>query len=261
MDLAVAAGGEFDTRSSTRRRMSSPSRRWALRYQPLRPPPGRSVETGSGLAASRLRSRAAMPSALPTGNSKRSGGRLVRRHEGRQLGRTGLLRVEAPGSETTARRRVDHVGGAPAMACSRCGWGARCGGSNRARPRCGVLHLRNSTGVSAVLGHPTAYITAMRSARPATTPRSWVRGSSPCATRAATLRRSRTASGRSRRARWRLVGDEQLRIAGERDGDADALAHAARQLVGELTRRRSGSGCRRGAQFEGAGVWTAPDSS
>ena len=30
----------------------------------------------------------------------------------------------------------------------------------------------------------------------------------------------------------RLIGDQQLRIAGQRDGDHDPLAHAARKLVG-----------------------------
>ena len=32
----------------------------------------------------------------------------------------------------------------------------------------------------------------------------------------------------------RLVGDEQLGLAGERHGDHDPLAHAARELVGVL---------------------------
>ncbi len=40
----------------------------------------------------------------------------------------------------------------------------------------------------------------------------------------------------------RLVGDEQLRVAGERHGDHHALAHAAGELVRVLLRARLGRG-------------------
>ena len=39
----------------------------------------------------------------------------------------------------------------------------------------------------------------------------------------------------------RLVGDHELRVAGQGHGDHHALAHAARQLVGILAARRSGA--------------------
>ena len=39
-----------------------------------------------------------------------------------------------------------------------------------------------------------------------------------------------------------LVGEQQLRTAGQGDGDHHPLAHAAGQLVGVLRSRRSGSG-------------------
>ena len=78
-----------------------------------------------------------------------------------------------------------------------------------------------------------AYMTRMRSAMPATTPRSWVM--------------RMTAVFRSRRSRadklqylrlyrhverggW-LVGDQQLGVGGDGDGDHDALAHATAELV------------------------------
>ena len=78
-----------------------------------------------------------------------------------------------------------------------------------------------------------ARMTATRSARPATAPRSWVISTSA-------MPRSRFSSASSAedlgldrdiQRGGRLVGDQQLRLGGERDGDHHALAHAAGELV------------------------------
>jgi hypothetical protein len=72
-----------------------------------------------------------------------------------------------------------------------------------------------------------------RSAMPATTPRSWVIQMRPC----------RVAPGRLDllddlrlgghvEGGGGLVGDEQVGLAGDPDGDHDALSHAAGELVG-----------------------------
>ena len=46
----------------------------------------------------------------------------------------------------------------------------------------------------------------------------------------------------------RLVGDEQARLAGDGDGAHDALAHAARELVGILPDALGGGGDSHGCQ-------------
>ena len=78
-----------------------------------------------------------------------------------------------------------------------------------------------------------AYITLTRSHMPATTPRS-------CVIRISAVSRSATRLAqeledlrldRDVERRRRLVGDQQLRLAGERHRDHHALAHAARELV------------------------------
>ena len=94
--------------------------------------------------------------------------------------------------------------------------------------------LLNKTLVGARSTTLPAYITMISSVRVATTPRSWV-------TR--TIAMSRSCCELSEQvedlrldgdveSRGRLVGHEQARSAGERDGDHHALAHAARELGG-----------------------------
>ena len=78
-----------------------------------------------------------------------------------------------------------------------------------------------------------AYITAIRSARPATTARSWVIQISAVPSLGAELLhlgQDLRLDGHVER-RGRLVGDEQGRAVQQRDGDGDALAHAAGELV------------------------------
>ena len=102
-----------------------------------------------------------------------------------------------------------------------------------------------STGASSTLR--PAYITTTRCAISATTPRSWViRMTAVPVSRLSwrdqveDLRLDRDVERGGR-----LVGDQQLRIAGERHGDHHALAHAARELVRILRRRAArASGCR-----------------
>ena len=106
-------------------------------------------------------------------------------------------------------------------------------GSGRARP----------TGASSTLR--PAYITMTRSAISATTPRSWVIRMTAAPTRR--LRSSISSQdlrldGDVER-RGRLVGDQQLGVAGQRHRDHHALAHAAGELVRIfVAARRAGSG-------------------
>ena len=87
-----------------------------------------------------------------------------------------------------------------------------------------------------------AYITITRWAVSATTPMSWVISTS--AMLRSLLQRHQQVQdlrldGDVERG-GRLVGDQQLRIAGDRHGDHDALAHAAGQLMREAVQARGG---------------------
>ena len=85
------------------------------------------------------------------------------------------------------------------------------------------------------------------------TPKSWVMSSSDrlkrCLQLAQQVEHLRLDGDVERRRR--LVGDDQRRLAGERDRDHHALAHAAGELmriVADAPRRRRGSGPRRAAR-------------
>ena len=116
-------------------------------------------------------------------------------------------------------------------------------------PRVGVLRVVEDLVERALLDDPPAYITAIRSAMSATTPRSWV-------TRIiAGVRSRRAARGCcSRICAWivtssAVVGSSAistLGVARERHRDHHALAHAARELVRVgVERARAPAGCRR----------------
>ena len=146
-----------------------------------------------------------------------------------------VLHVGAARRELAARRRRDDVGRTagdrrqPRVA-------RRVELRDRAQQRLGVRvpglgEQRPGRAPSRRSG--PAYITAMSSVRPATTPRSWV-------TRIIAMNRSRCCSwSRSRICACTVTSSavvgssakSSFGSAGDREGDHDALAHAARQLV------------------------------
>ena len=90
-------------------------------------------------------------------------------------------------------------------------------------------------------------MTAMSSTVSATTPRSWVisRRAGPGPLLEVPDQLQDLGLDRDVEGGRRLVGDEQLRVAGQGHRDHDPLAHAARQLVGVLLDAALGVGCRR----------------
>ena len=158
---------------------------------------GRRRARGAGCGSARSRTRSA-----GRRRSRRGGGE-VRRAPGddRQAG----VRGAGPWASSRAAR-----------GCRACGAGGRRRASSRSR-RSGP-----------------AYMTTMRDVRVATTPRSWVIEDRPTC---AGARAGRRAGSRiwawmvTSSAGRRLVGHQQLGRAGQRGGDDDALAHAARELV------------------------------
>ena len=106
--------------------------------------------------------------------------------------------------------------------------------ARRTAPRCtGGAGWRTAPRSSVVSTTLPAYITATRSARPAMTPRSWVTRMTAMPSRCRRLvdeLEDLLLDRHVERGR-RLVGDEQLGLAGQRHRDHDALAHAAGELV------------------------------
>ena len=95
-----------------------------------------------------------------------------------------------------------------------------------------------------------AYITASLSHMRATMPRLWV--TKMIATPVCSLQFLQQVEvlrlDRHVEVGGRLVGDDQLRAAGERDRADDALAHAARHLVRILAHALAGEGMRTASQ-------------
>ena len=137
--------------------------------------------------------------------------------------RTGTCPADRSGPAASPRS-------APASPCA----ARRAAGSTSAgRPCTGAAGWRRSLRCVAVSTMWPAYMTLTRSAMPATTPIEWVIMITPVpsslcrrAHQLEDLRLDRHVE-RGRR----LVGDQQLRIAGERHRDHHALAHTARELV------------------------------
>ena len=155
--------------------------------------------------------------------------------------------------EGAARRGAGPARGtAPAIAGSAHAGRVRGGNRRASAPRCsGAAGAAKRSAVGAVSTMRPAYITATRSQNSATTPRSCVMSSTAMpSSRAQAVDEVEDLRlhGDVERGR-RLVGDEQLRIAGERHGDHHALALAAGELVRiAVERPAAGSGCRRGSR-------------
>ena len=89
-----------------------------------------------------------------------------------------------------------------------------------------------------------AYITATRSAICATTPRLWVMNSiaMPCRSLQVGEQPQHLRLDGHVQRRGRLVGEQQRRLAGQRDGDHHPLAHAAGELVRIVVKAPRGGG-------------------
>ena len=142
----------------------------------------------------------------------------------------------APGQRGAKRQPVGQaVGGGtePEIGVSR-SRGPVIVGTEPKRPRVyGCAGASNTCRVEARSTIWPAYITHMSSARPATTPRSWVISSTAmprCSAQAVEQFEDLGLHRHVERGR-RLVGDEYFGLRGERDGDHHPLAHAAAQLV------------------------------
>ncbi len=97
----------------------------------------------------------------------------------------------------------------------------------------GCCGLANRSWTSAVSTTRPAYMTATRSARSATTPRSWVIKHDAGAESFAQVPQYVEDAGLDRDVECggRLVGDQDLRVAGDGHRDHHALAHTAGELV------------------------------
>ena len=181
----------------------------------LMPPSRPFGVVAGGAVARRLRLRSP---ARPRGTDRSPSG-SGRRTGSRRSARAG----SAPGRRSPPACRARHPA-ATSRASAPSPAGRAC------RDAAGGRRFR-STGASSTLR--PAYITTTRSAISATTPRSWV--ISMIAEPSRVLQVAHQVEdlrldGHVQR-RGRLVGDQQLRIAGQRHGDHHALAHAAGQLV------------------------------
>ena len=162
----------------------------------------------------------------------------------------GRGRAEAPGDGCSACRRRARSAARTrspraAPAASGSGRGSRAAGSATRRPRrraaprragractgcCGSANS-SCTGASSALR--PAYMTSTRSAMSATTPRLCVIRMIAVPSWSRMSREQVEDPGLDRHVERgrRLVGDQHLRLAGERDRDHDALPHAAGELV------------------------------
>ena len=169
------------------------------------------------------------------GGSRRRGGRAAPRRS------SGTLRA------ATARPRAGSVGANAQPAGSSRSGGTRPGisrsrprvrragaGSRRAGRSCtGAAGAANSSCTGASSALRPAYRTSTRSAMSATTPRSCVIRTIavPSRSRISRIRSRMPGLGRDVERGRRLVGDQDLRVAGERHRDHHALPHPARELV------------------------------
>ena len=144
--------------------------------------------------------------------------RATRRERAARRQRSQRRRGTGDGHQPGALRR--RPAGAPSRAVLRCrafggrGTASATGATSTARP---------------------AYITSARSANSATTPRSWVMMSTPApvTSRAVLQHVEDLRLHRDVQRGGRLVADDQVGVVGDRDGDDDALALTAGQLVRE----------------------------
>ena len=107
----------------------------------------------------------------------------------------------------------------------------------------------NSSRVEASSTILPAYMTSTRSVRPAMTPMSWVMRTTAIFSLLAQVVDEVEDLGLDGDVEGGggLVGDEQLGLAGQRHGDHDPLAEAARELVGIGVEALAGAGaCRPG---------------
>ena len=133
-------------------------------------------------------------------------------------------------------RRVSGPGGGtlPGIWCSRRLRVRSSAGSIAAgRAYRGGCGLRKIARTSASSTTRPAYMTTTRSQISATTPRSWVisRIAVPSSLAGSSQQLEHLRLDRDVERRRRLVGDQQLRVAGQRHGDHHPLAHAAGELV------------------------------
>ena len=161
--------------------------------------------------------------------------------------------------EGAARRQAFGSGTVPAMAAQPAARAVE--GRQRVQQSCGVGMAggrRTGPADAPLSTMRPAYMTATRSQFSATTPRSWLISTSAMpvvpADAGAAAQDLRLDGGVERRRR--LVGDQQLRLAGQRHGDQIALVHAAGKLMRKVAQppfrvgmptSRAGGSLRRGS--------------
>ena len=269
----VRPTGNSTTRSSTRSSVSSAGRRWAVPLPAISraarrvdAPSARRAGDARPCACVALLERGPVASgACPTGNQQRYSWPGVGRVDAAAAPRSRhlVLHVRAAGRELAARRRVDEVRRAAADG-DRAGCGSASSSFGIERSSASVYGWRisaNSVRVGAFSTTCPAYITAISSARPATTPRSWV-------TRIIAMNRSRCCSW-SRSRIWActvtssaVVGSSAKSSFGPQ---ASAMAIMTRWRMppdsscGYWLMRRSGSGMPdRLQQLERRSRWRTP---
>ena len=208
----------------------------ATRRRPRAPTPPRA---GKCLTRPSTSSSALTALRRPDAPRRRSGTRRGAVAERTQLGH----RRRGTGPRRSAHRGWNaQPGGSAAGSAARRGWrrARRARRSTRRAPTRADPRVYGCRGRGEQLGRPApssttrpAYITTTRSARPATTPRSWVTSTSARPHLAPQLG-EQLEDLRLRRDVERgggLVGDEHLRPVGQRHREHHPLAHAARELV------------------------------
>ena len=212
--------------------------------------------TGNRLTRSRtVQQRALMRSRAFTGRARSA--RRVRRAHADAPGRSSrelaaarsaqrsLAGVRAAGGEAAPRRRVDQAGGRPGIAVEPArarGRSSSCGTAREERRGVGVLAARRTAprGRACSTIWP-AYITARR--RRSLGDDAEVVGDQdhrhPALAAQVVEQLQDLRLDRHVERGRRLVGDQQLGLAGERDRDHHALAHAAGELVRVVARARS----------------------
>ena len=178
----------------------------------------------------------------PTENGRRRA-RAVEASSGGSIDATGLAGARAARLETAARKDRAGRGRLARRSCA-IRRPARLTAS--ARPPAGPRYRDGRGSRSSAVAAPSstmrpAYITAMRSASAATTPRSCVTSTRAMPRLVAQLREQRhhlRLHGDVERSR-RFVREQHARARDQRERDGDALAHAAGQLV-RIARKRAG---------------------
>ena len=209
------------------------SRSWTLRSIPSWLAPFRGRRDAHAASPARARRRARSSDA----RSGRGGPAGSRGAPGGCVAHASSSAYGQRGGEAARLGRVERSGGRPGIAVSRpsrmpVAFELRA--ARRGAPRCtGARGGRRARATAACSTIWPAYMTATSSAASATTPMSCVMMiiAISCSSRRSLEQVEDLGLDRHVERGRRLVGDQQLRVAGERDGDHHALAHAAGELV------------------------------